>query len=133
MSAESADALEATAIKGEPVEFAAADGTQLSGRFFAATLAKGSAPVLLCTATGVPQRFYVAFARWLAQQGLDVLTFDYRGIGASLREAHVRLSPRESRIGASSTCRLPPIGSNSAQEPTRSTWSAIVPGANWWD
>ena len=93
MSAESADALEATAIKGEPVEFAAADGAQLSGRFFAATLAKGSAPVLLCTATGVPQRFYVAFARWLAQQGLDVLTFDYRGIGASLREAHVRLSP----------------------------------------
>jgi predicted alpha/beta hydrolase len=92
MTADSPSTDQAIGAKAEPVEFSAADGTQLSGRFFSAGVAKGSAPVLLCTATGVPQRFYMAFARWLAQQGLDVLTFDYRGIGASLRESHVRLS-----------------------------------------
>lgn len=32
---------------------------------------------------GVPQTFYVAFAQWLAQQGLAVTTFDYRGHAAS--------------------------------------------------
>jgi predicted alpha/beta hydrolase len=76
----------------EPIEFPATDGVLLSGRFFPAAAPSRSAPVVICTATGIPQRFYVAFARWLAQQGIDVLTFDYRGIGASLREPHVRQS-----------------------------------------
>ncbi len=39
--------------------------------------------VLLVGAMGVPQRFYEAYARWLAQQGLAVLTFDFRGVGDS--------------------------------------------------
>jgi len=34
-------------------------------------------------ATGVPQRFYAAFARWLAGQGIAVLTYDYRDFGTS--------------------------------------------------
>jgi len=34
---------------------------------------------------GVPQRFYGPLASWLAAQGCLVLTFDYRGIGESLR------------------------------------------------
>jgi predicted alpha/beta hydrolase len=75
----------------EGVEFAAADGTLLSGRFFAPRNGSPSNPVLICAATDVSQRFYAAFARWLAEQGFAVLTFDYRGIGASLRESHVRL------------------------------------------
>lgn len=32
---------------------------------------------------GVAQRYYHAFAPWLAARGFEVLTFDYRGIGAS--------------------------------------------------
>jgi predicted alpha/beta hydrolase len=41
-------------------------------------------PVLICPATGVRQHFYLRFAEWLADQGHDVLVFDYRGIGLSL-------------------------------------------------
>ena len=39
--------------------------------------------MLICPATGVPQRFYFRFAAWLAAQGHTVLVFDYRGIGQS--------------------------------------------------
>ena len=93
MTAESANTVDATKPDAETVEFTAADGTPLSGRFFAAANGPRSSPVLICAATDVPQRFYTSFARWLAQQGLDVFTFDYRGIGASLRESHVRHCP----------------------------------------
>ena len=73
----------------EPAVIRAADGVEISGRYFRAP--RGAAtPVLICAATGVPQRFYAPFAIWLAEQGHPTLTFDYRGIGASLRESHVR-------------------------------------------
>lgn len=39
--------------------------------------------VLITCAMGVPQRFYEAFATWLAAQGVAVMTFDWRGTGAS--------------------------------------------------
>ena len=35
-------------------------------------------------ATAVPQTYYGRFAQWSAQRGFRVVTFDYRGIGASL-------------------------------------------------
>jgi predicted alpha/beta hydrolase len=38
---------------------------------------------LISAATGVKQHFYMRFATWLAQQGRDVLVFDYRGVGMS--------------------------------------------------
>lgn len=42
------------------------------------------AQVILAAAIGVPQRFYGAFAQWLAAQGYAVTTFDYRGHADSL-------------------------------------------------
>ncbi len=93
MSVDSIQATKATSVETEAVEFAAADGTLLGGRFYPTAEARRSNSVLICPATGVSQRFYAPFARWLAQKGSDVLTFDYRGIGALLREAHVRLCP----------------------------------------
>lgn len=39
--------------------------------------------VLLSPAMGVPQAFYRPFATWLAEQGVAVLTFDFRGMGES--------------------------------------------------
>lgn len=72
----------------EPVDIACQDGTLLSGHFLPAhggRQAPTHAPVLLCPATGVKQHFYLRFAAWLAEQGHDVLVFDYRGIGLSLR------------------------------------------------
>lgn len=42
------------------------------------------AQVVIAAAVGVPQRFYAAFAQWLAVQGYAVTTFDYRGHAESL-------------------------------------------------
>lgn len=41
------------------------------------------AAVVLHGATAVPQRFYAAFAEELSAHGLAVLTYDFRGVGAS--------------------------------------------------
>ena len=45
------------------------------------------ASVVIGGAMGVRQSFYAAFARWMAQQGFRVTTFDYRGHGDSLHGA----------------------------------------------
>ena len=39
--------------------------------------------MLIVPAMGVDQRYYAAFASWLADQGYFVVTFDYRGMGRS--------------------------------------------------
>ena len=76
------------ASKATPtVDIRCEDGTLLKGHFLPAHAGQAEAthaPVLLCPATGVKQHFYLRFAAWLAQQGHDVLVFDYRGIGLSL-------------------------------------------------
>lgn len=67
-----------------------APGQSLSGTFFPANNASNDKPVLICPATGIIQKFYFPFARWLASQGYSVLVFDYRGIGKSLEQEHVK-------------------------------------------
>jgi len=51
------------------------------------------AGVLIASTMGVEQHYYAAFAQWLASQGLWVVTFDYRCMGAS-RPAQFRNSLR---------------------------------------
>lgn len=71
----------------EAVDIVCQDGTLLKGHFLpghGGPQRAGAQPVLLCPATGVKQQFYLRFASWLAEQGHDVLVFDYRGIGLSL-------------------------------------------------
>lgn len=41
------------------------------------------ASVVIHGATATPRRYYDRFARWLASQGFRVLSYDYRGVGAS--------------------------------------------------
>ena len=51
-----------------------------------ATLFRGDRPrmaVLVSAGTGFPRGFYARFARWMAERGGVVLTYDYRGIGGS--------------------------------------------------
>lgn len=62
------------------------DGYILQGTFYPKQKSAQFLPILLSPATGILQRFYQAFAEWLSQQGYDVLSFDYRGIGQSLYE-----------------------------------------------
>lgn len=74
----------------EALVIPAADGVSLAATRFppAATGGRPSTVVLL-PATGVKRTFYERFATFLAQEGHEVLTFDYRGIGGS-RPARLR-------------------------------------------
>ena len=67
-----------------PITFNARDGHSLAGyRFDPISTPKGS--IVIAPAMAVPQSFYMLFARYLAEQGYAVWTFDYRGTGQSLR------------------------------------------------
>jgi predicted alpha/beta hydrolase len=79
---------------GEPAPHAAVDVDELSlrcddGCRLAATRVCGgdAVGVVIASALGVPRRFYLPFARYLAERGADVLCFDYRGIDGSGAQA----------------------------------------------
>jgi predicted alpha/beta hydrolase len=67
-----------------PVPITADDGYVLRGTYFAANprCPQRLAAVVNCGA-GIPARHYRRFAEYLASAGIAVLTYDYRGIGAS--------------------------------------------------
>ncbi len=69
----------------EPLTITCADGQSLQAHWFAARGTRRPEPVLISPATGVRQQFYWRFAGWLAEQGHDVMVFDYRGVGLSLQ------------------------------------------------
>lgn len=74
------------ALSGEPLDIEAKDGCPLGATHFQPPdriAPKGA--VSIQPATGVPQQYYAKFAAFLASRGFAVLTFDYRGIGRSLR------------------------------------------------
>ncbi|AXT37171.1 alpha/beta fold hydrolase (plasmid) [Phaeobacter sp. LSS9] len=66
-------------------------GSTIIGTFYQAS-GTPRASLVLNGATGVPQRFYRHFAQWAVQQGLNVLTYDYRDFGESLNR-HQKDSP----------------------------------------
>ncbi|EBA11077.1 alpha/beta hydrolase family protein [Roseobacter sp. CCS2] len=62
-------------------------GRRLSARVFL-TAEPPRAVAVLNGATGVPQRYYADFARWLAKtQNIVCMTFDYRDFGTSARRS----------------------------------------------
>lgn len=67
----------------EDATLAAADGYPLAARWFEAAPPRGVA--VIAAAMGVRQDYYSHFAAWLARHGYGTLTFDYRGVGGSLR------------------------------------------------
>ncbi len=68
------------------VTFRCRDGVVLHGHFWPAQGRPADAAVIVNAATGVLARYYARYARFLAGHGLDVLTYDYRGIGLSRPE-----------------------------------------------
>lgn len=75
--------------RADPIAFSiiASDGVMIRGHEWSAVGGSASRPVVvICPATAVLARYYGRFARWLAGQGAEVVTFDYRGIGASRPE-----------------------------------------------
>lgn len=67
----------------------AMDGYPLGATLYVSGEAPPVGVVLVHSATAIPARHYAAFASALAGRGLVVLTYDYRGIGAS-RSARLR-------------------------------------------
>lgn len=67
---------------GIPVTLTCRDGIVLHGHLWKARK-RASAGVIINPATGVLARFYHYYADFLAGEGFDVLTYDYRGIGLS--------------------------------------------------
>jgi predicted alpha/beta hydrolase len=63
------------------VRIPATDGYSLAGSIYSKSDA--GPVVLLCPAVGVKRRFYATLASYLAERGMTVVTFDYRGIGGS--------------------------------------------------
>ena len=70
-----------------------ADGVALQGQWLLPSEAGPSESVVVVVASGagIPARYYHRLATYLADRGAAVLTFDYRGIGAS-REGSLRAS-----------------------------------------
>ena len=66
----------------EKLTLETADRVAIAAALFRPDFAPRGA-VLLASAMGVPQSYYAPLAAWLAGEGFTVLTFDYRGIGAS--------------------------------------------------
>lgn len=70
-----------------PLSLTCADGQSLAATLFEPTGHSHGISVQINGATGVPAGYYRAFAAHLAARGFTVLTFDYRGIGASPQSA----------------------------------------------
>jgi predicted alpha/beta hydrolase len=85
-------------VFADDITFPAADGYLLAGTLFLPRGAKRHA-VLMSSATAVPRKIYRGFASYLAHRGCAVLTYDYRGIGASRQQALVGYNQRKSLVG----------------------------------
>lgn len=69
--------------EAEAVRIGCRDGIELRGHFWSAVGNDRNGSVVINPATGVAARYYHYYARFLAEHGFDVLTYDYRGIGLS--------------------------------------------------
>jgi predicted alpha/beta hydrolase len=67
--------------QGQRFLLASSGGVSLAITAYAARSADKA--VVLASATGVPQGYYRIFAQWLQSQGVNVYSFDYRGIARS--------------------------------------------------
>ncbi len=74
--------MSAPAPPAQAVSFAARDGRTLAG-LLTSPAAAARAALVINSATGYLQEFYGKFAGYAAARGYHVLTYDYRGIGAS--------------------------------------------------
>ena len=70
-------------FEAKPIEIVCADGVRLGGHCWSAPQSHREGTVIVNPATGVPARYYHAYAEFLSEHGFDVLTWDYRGIGLS--------------------------------------------------
>jgi predicted alpha/beta hydrolase len=82
----------------DDITFPAVDGYLLGASLFLPRGAKRHA-VLINSATAVPRKIYRGFAGYLARRGCAVLTYDYRGTGASRQKSLVGYNQPRSLVG----------------------------------
>ncbi len=74
-------------VECEPLRLVCDDGFALAGHVWrppaGSPASRVNGTVLIAPATGVLARYYGRYARFLAENGYNVVTFDYRGIGLS--------------------------------------------------
>jgi predicted alpha/beta hydrolase len=76
-------------VDAEAIVITCRDGYELGGHFWHRDRSREVGTVILNPATGVMARYYHFYARFLMERGFAVITYDYRGIGAS-RPARLR-------------------------------------------
>lgn len=76
-------------MNGIETRIICSDGVELGGHWWKGQGRDLPGTVIINPATGVLARYYHRYASFLAMHGFDVLTYDYRGIGAS-RPAKLR-------------------------------------------
>ncbi len=69
--------------EGREITLRCRDGVTLRGHVWSGRVDPRCGTVVVNAATGVRARFYHYFARFLAERGFVVLTYDYRGVGLS--------------------------------------------------
>lgn len=74
-----------TLFHASPLTLTAGDGQALGATLFEPAGPSNGLAVQIDGATGVPSRYYAAFAGHLAARGFTVLTYDFRGIASSPR------------------------------------------------
>jgi predicted alpha/beta hydrolase len=74
------------ALAGAEVRVVTDDGVALSATLWSSPGPGRRRAVVMAGATGVLRAYYAPFAAWLSTQGFAVVTFDYRGMGASRTE-----------------------------------------------
>jgi predicted alpha/beta hydrolase len=82
----------------DDITFLAGDGYLLGATLFLPRCAKRHA-VLINSATAVPRKIYRGFAGYLARRGCVVLTYDYRGTGASRQKSMTGFNQPKSLVG----------------------------------
>ena len=69
-------------LKMKEIKLKTADGCEITAHIFSPEADNGKL-LLINAATGVKQQIYFSFAKYFAEHGFTVLTYDYRGIGLS--------------------------------------------------
>lgn len=70
-------------ISPREINFPAADGHQLHGVYWGQADGDSRGSVMINGATGIKCSYYANYAQYLSTLGLNVLIYDYRGIGVS--------------------------------------------------
>lgn len=67
----------------ETIVISCVDGVRLGGHRWASAMQPPQGAIIINAATGVRAHYYHRYAQFLSEHGFEVLTYDYRGIGAS--------------------------------------------------